>query len=336
MNASIHRARQSPMNPLGERKVAVVGFGSQGRAHAHNLRDSGVSVLVGARKDSPSGDRARSEGFEVVAINEAVGAAQVVAFLVPDQVQKDVYETAVAMNLRDGSTLLFAHGFNIHFGRIVPPADADVVLVAPKAPGPLVRRAFVAGEGVPALAAVDQDVSGNALETALAYAGGIGCLRAGVIETTFAEETETDLFGEQAVLCGGVSRLIELGFETLTENGYQPEVAYFECLHELKLIVDLLYEGGFTLMRDAISDTAEFGDLTRGLRVIGHEVKQAMEGVLKDIVTGSFAREWTLESETGSIMMKSLRRRSRESQIETVGAELRELMRWTSDTKGPA
>jgi ketol-acid reductoisomerase len=320
--------KDAGLEPLEGKTVTVLGYGSQGRAHALNLRDSGVHVLVGLRKDSKSWDRAEADGLPVAGIHEACSGAALVAMLVPDQHQAVVYAEAVESNLDPGAVLLFAHGFNVHFGQIRPPTGHDVVMIAPKAPGPLVRRTYVAGTGTPALVAVHQDASGEALERALAYGRALGCARAGIIETTFAEETETDLFGEQAVLCGGVSRLIQSGFQTLVDAGYQPEIAYFECLHELKLIVDLLYEGGFTRMRSAISDTAEFGDLTRGKRVVGAEVEEAMRQTLEDIRSGEFAREWVLENKAGTPVLEAERRRQAALQIEDVGARLRGMMSW--------
>ena len=313
---------------LSKTGIVVVGYGSQGRAHALNLKDSGLDVCVALRKDSPTWDRASSEGVEVRPLHEALPQANLVAMLVPDQHQPAVYREVVEPNLDPGAVLLFAHGFNVHFDQVRAPADNDVVMVAPKAPGLLVRRTFEQGSGTPALVAVHQDASGAALDRALAYARGIGCTRAGVIETTFAEETETDLFGEQAVLCGGVSRLIQTGFETLVGAGYQPEIAYFECLHELKLIVDLLYEGGFTKMRDAVSDTAEYGDLTRGRKVIDEDVEASMQRILEDVRSGSFAREWVLENQAGTPVLSAERRRQASLQIEEVGARLREMMSW--------
>jgi ketol-acid reductoisomerase len=313
---------------LENKRIAVMGYGSQGRAHALNLRDSGHRVVVGLRKDSPSWVRAEGEGVTVSSVHEACSDADVVAMLVPDQHQPAVYEESVAPNLKPGATLLFAHGFNVHFGQIRPPQANDVVMVAPKAPGLLLRRTFEQGSGTPALVAVDHDATGEAMSRALAYAHGLGCTRAGVIETSFREETETDLFGEQAVLCGGVSRLIQAGFETLVDAGYQPEIAYFECLHELKLIVDLLYEGGFNHMRRSVSDTAEYGDLTRGRRIIDAEVEATMRETLEDIRSGGFAREWVLENRAGTPVLDAERRLQSEHQIERVGAELREMMSW--------
>jgi ketol-acid reductoisomerase len=313
-------------------RVAVLGYGAQGRAHALNLKDSGYDVVVGLRTDSKSWPRAEEDGLEVATVAEAVTGAELVAVLLPDQHQARCYREEIEPNLGTDAALLFAHGFNIHFGQIRPPENNDVVMIAPKAPGPLVRRTFESGSGTPGLLAIARDATGRARERALAYAKGIGCTRAGVIETTFAEETETDLFGEQAVLCGGTSRLIQAGFETLVRAGYQPEIAYFECLHELKLIVDLLYEGGFTKMRDAISDTAEFGDLTRGSRVVDANVEASMQEILDDIRSGSFAREWVLENEAGTPVLDARRREQAAHPIEEVGTKLREMMSWMNQT----
>jgi ketol-acid reductoisomerase len=307
-------------------KVAVIGYGSQGHAHALNLHDSGLEVEVGLRDGSGSWAAAEEAGLAVGTVAEATAGAQVVALLLPDQVQPDVYEADVAPNLAPGAALLFAHGFNVHYGRIAPPAGHDVIMVAPKGPGHIVRRLFTEGYGTPALAAVAQDASGNAFRLALAYAAGIGATRAGVIETTFVEETESDLFGEQAVLCGGVTELVRLGFDTLVEAGYQPEIAYYECLHELKLIVDLMYEGGLSGMRFSISDTAEYGDLTRGPQVIDAGVRENMRKVLSDIREGSFAQDWIEQMKTGEPRLKELREQAADQQIEQVGRELRSLM----------
>jgi ketol-acid reductoisomerase len=328
MPAKMYYDSDASLEVLEGKRIAVVGYGSQGRAHALNLRDSGLEVTVGLRKDSASWEAARGDGLEVAGIGEACSSASIVAVLVPDQHQASVYSDAIEPNLDPRAALLFAHGFNIHFGQIRAPEETDVIMVAPKGPGLLLRRTYQEGSGTPALVAVDRDVSGDALGRALAYARGLGCTRAGVIETTFAEETETDLFGEQAVLCGGVSRLIQAGFETLVEAGYQPEIAYFECMHELKLIVDLLYEGGFTGMRRAISDTAEYGDLTRGTKVIGPETEAAMHAILDDVRSGSFALEWVLENRAGTPMLDARRRLQAEHPIEDVGARLREMMPW--------
>jgi ketol-acid reductoisomerase len=306
-------------------KVAVIGYGSQGHAHALNLRDSGIEVEVGLRAGSPSGDAAEEAGLTVSTVGEATKGAQVVAILVPDHVQKGVYEQEIEANLEPDAALLFAHGLNVHFGRIVPAAGHDVVMVAPKAPGHRVRELYESGAGTPGLVAVHQDASGQALELALAYGTAIGCGRVGLLETTFAEETESDLFGEQAVLCGGVTSLIKAGFETLVEAGYQPEIAYYECLNELKLIVDLIYEGGFEYMRYSISDVAEYGDLTRGPRVVDERVKETMRTLLDEIRSGAFARELFADDEAGRPQFAELRRKNAGGQLEQVGSELRAL-----------
>jgi ketol-acid reductoisomerase len=306
-------------------KVAVLGYGSQGHAHALNLRDSGVEVEVGLRQSSPSRAAAEDAGLAVSSIPAAVRDAQLVAILLPDHVQKDVYEREVAPNLDPGTAILFAHGFNVHFGEIRPPAAHDVVMVAPKGPGHRVRALYEAGAGTPALVAVAQDASGNAFELALAYGAALGCGRAGMLATTFAEETETDLFGEQAVLCGGVCALMQAGYETLVEAGYQPEIAYYECINELKLIVDLIYEGGFSHMRHSISDVAEYGDLTRGPVVVDGHVRATLRKLLDDVRSGAFARELMAEEEAGRPRFSELRRSAAEHPVERVGAELREL-----------
>jgi len=306
-------------------KVAVIGYGSQGHAHALNLRDSGIEVEVGLREGSPSGDAAEEAGLTVSTVADATKGAQVVAILVPDHVQKGVYEQEVEANLEPDAALLFAHGLNVHFGRIVPAPGHDVVMVAPKAPGHRVRELYESGAGTPGLVAVHQDASGQALELALAYGTAIGCGRVGLLETTFAEETESDLFGEQAVLCGGATALIKAGFETLVEAGYQPEIAYYECLNELKLIVDLIYEGGFEYMRYSISDVAEYGDLTRGPRVVDDHVKETMRTILDEIRSGAFARELFADDEAGRPRFAELRRQNAGGQLEQVGSELRAL-----------
>lgn len=311
---------------LHGKKVAIVGYGSQGHAQAQNLRDSGVQVIVAQRPGSYNYNLAVEHGFEPVSVEEAAKEADIIQILIPDHVQASVYKNSIAPYLKPGKMIMFSHGFNIHFGQIVPPKDVDVTMVAPKGPGHLVRSEYVRGAGVPALVAVYQNATGQALELALAYAKGIGATRAGVMETTFQEETETDLFGEQCVLCGGVTELIKAGFETLVEAGYQPEVAYFECLHELKLIVDLIYQGGFSYMRYSISDTAEYGDLTRGPRVITEETRKAMKNILKEIQSGAFAREWILENQAGRPSFQALRRRARTHLIEDVGKKLRAMM----------
>jgi ketol-acid reductoisomerase len=307
-------------------KVAVIGYGSQGHAHALNLHDSGVTVEVGLRPGSASRAAAEAEGLTVRSVADAVEGAQLVAILLPDQVQPQVWQEEIEPNLEPGAAVLFAHGFNIHYGRIEPAPGHDVIMVAPKGPGHIVRRLYTEGYGTPALIAVAQDASGHAKELALAYAAGLGATRAGVLETTFAEETETDLFGEQAVLCGGVSELIRLGFETLVEAGYQPEIAYYECLHELKLIVDLIWEGGLSYMRYSISDTAEYGDLSRGKRVIDDHVRENMRKLLSDIREGVFAQEWIREMDTGEPGLTRMREEAQRERIERVGQELRALM----------
>jgi ketol-acid reductoisomerase len=315
---------------LRDRVFAIIGYGSQGHAHAQNLRDSGARVIVGLRPGGASWQKATADGLEVRSVADAARAGDVIMMLVPDQEQRAVYESAVAPAL-DGKTLMFAHGFNIHFGEIKPPAGVDVSMIAPKSPGGLVRSEYQAGRGVPGLVAIHQDASGSALPNALAYATGIGCSRAGVIATTFAEETETDLFGEQAVLCGGVTALVQAGFETLTEAGYAPEMAYFECLHELKLIVDLIYRGGLGFMRHSISNTAEYGDLTRGARVISPAVREEMRRLLAEIRDGTFAKEWIAECRAGAPRFAELRKAAQNSQIEQVGAKLRAMMPWTEE-----
>jgi ketol-acid reductoisomerase len=314
------------------KRVAVIGYGSQGHAHAQNLRDSGVDVVVGLRPGK-SWDNAEQDGFLVKNVSDAADLADVIMILLPDELQPKVYKEEIAPVLRAGQALMFAHGFNIHFNQIVPPADVDVLLVAPKGPGHLVRRTYEQGAGVPALFAIYQDVSGEAKELALAYAKGIGALRAGALETTFREETETDLFGEQAVLCGGVSALVKAGFETLTEAGYKPEVAYFECLHELKLIVDLMYEGGLENMRYSISDTAQWGDFTTGPRIVNDAVKAEMKNVLKDIQEGQFAKGWILENQANRPVFNAINEREKEHPIETVGRELRKMMPFVQQHK---
>ena len=313
---------------LAGKTVAVIGFGSQGHAHALNLRDSGVEVVVGLRPGSASADRAREHELTVLPPDEAAARGDLVMILVPDELQADLYREEIAPGLVPGNALLFAHGFSIHFGQVVPPEGVDVMMVAPKGPGHLVRRTYTEGQGTPGLVAVGQDATGRAKEVALAYAKGIGCTRAGVIETTFAEETETDLFGEQVVLCGGVSELIRAGFDTLVEAGYQPELAYFECLHELKLIVDLIYEKGISGMRYSISNTAEYGDLTRGPRVITEETRAEMKRILAEIQSGQFAREWLLENRVGRPVFNAVSRRQAAHPIEEVGKRLRGMMSW--------
>jgi len=313
---------------LQGRRIAVIGYGSQGHAHSLNLKDSGLDVVVGLYKGSKSWERAQTEGLKVASVADAAGTADMIMILVPDQVQKQVYEDSIRPALKPGKTLMFAHGFNIHFNQIVPPADVDVSMVAPKGPGHIVRRLYKEGIGTPALVAVQQNASGRAKEDALAYAKGIGATNAGVIETTFKDETESDLFGEQAVLCGGVSALIKAGFDTLVEAGYPPEIAYFECLHEMKLIVDLIWQGGLSYMRFSVSDTAEYGDYTAGPKVVDDHVKETMRKLLKDIQDGTWARDWILENQAGRPRFYAMRKQAAESQLETVGKQLRAMMPW--------
>jgi ketol-acid reductoisomerase len=313
---------------LSGKTIAVIGYGSQGHAHALNNHDSGNTVVVGARPDSRAWNAASADGLQVATVAEATAQGDVVMVLVPDHIQAGLYRDQIAPNLRPGSMLMFAHGFNIRFGGITPAEDVDVAMIAPKGPGHLVRRQYVDGIGVPGLIAVHQDATGNARSLALAYGHGIGCARGGLIETTFTEETETDLFGEQAVLCGGTTQLVKMGFETLVEAGYQPEIAYFECLHELKLIVDLMWEGGLAGMRYSISDTAEYGDLTRGPRVIDDHVRENMRKLLRDIQQGEFAREMMAEEDAGRPNFERLRAENADHQIEQVGKRLRDMMPW--------
>jgi ketol-acid reductoisomerase len=324
--AKIHYENSADLALIRAKKVAVFGYGSQGHAHALNLRDNGVEVRVALEPQSRSRDKARAAGFQVLSPKDAAGWGDVLVVLVPDTVQPKLYEDAIAPSLGAGKTLLFAHGFNIHFKTIQPPASVDVVMVAPKSPGHRVREVFAEGGGTPGLLAVHQDASGSAKSFALSYAKGIGCTRAGVIETTFAEETETDLFGEQAVLCGGVSALIKAGFETLVEAGYQPEIAYFECMHELKLIVDLMYRGGLNFMRYSVSDTAEYGDYTGGPKVVTTETYATLRKMLAEIRNGNFARQWIEENENGRPWFNQVRSRERDHLIEQVGAKLRSMM----------
>jgi ketol-acid reductoisomerase len=326
--ANIYYEKDADRSLIADRKVAVLGYGSQGHAHALNLKDSGIDVRVGLRDGSSSTAKAEAAGLRALPFAEAVAEADVIMVLVPDTEQARVYDDHIAPNLSDGDALLFAHGFNIRFELISPPDGVDVAMVAPKGPGHLVRRTFEEGGGVPCLIAVDQDASGSAKALALAYADAIGGARAGVIETTFAEECETDLFGEQVVLCGGLTSLVQAGFETLTEAGYQPEIAYFECLHELKLIVDLMYEQGIGGMRYSISDTAEYGDLTRGPRVIDDRVKETMRQILGEVRDGTFAKEWVAESEAGRPRFEALEKSGQEHPIEQVGEKLRSMMPW--------
>jgi ketol-acid reductoisomerase len=318
--------KDGSLAPLQKKTIAIIGYGSQGHAHALNLRDSGLHVVVGLPAGSKSAAKAKAAGLEVLSVSEAAHIADTIMILAPDHLQGDTYRNDIAPHMKKGKTLMFAHGFNIHFNEIKPPADVDVSMIAPKAPGHRVRELFTEGVGVPALVAVAQDASGKALENALSYAFALGCLKAGVIETTFKEETESDLFGEQAVLCGGVSELIRAGFETLTEAGYAPEIAYFECLHELKLIVDLIYEGGLGYMRYSVSDTAEYGDYTRGPRIVNAETRAEMKKILGEIQSGEFARTWLRENREGRKKFLAMREAAKNQPIEKVGAELRAMM----------
>lgn len=324
----LYYEQDANLDLLKTKTVAVLGYGSQGHAHALNLRDSGVNVVIGLHAGSKSKAAAEKEGLAVFTVAEACAKADLIMVLLPDQTQPKVYQESVAAQMKAGKALVFAHGFNIHYNQIAPPADVDVFMIAPKGPGHLVRRVYQEGRGVPCLIAVHQDASGKARDLALAYAKGIGGTRAGVLETTFQEETETDLFGEQAVLCGGVTELMRAGFQTLIDAGYQPEVAYFECMHELKLIVDLIYEGGLSRMYYSVSDTAEYGGYTRGPRVIGAESRRAMAEILQEIQTGQFASEWILENQANAPRFKALRRLIQTSRIEQIGGQLRGMMSW--------
>lgn len=329
----VYYDKDADLSIIKAKKVAIIGYGSQGHAHANNLKDSGVNVVVGLRAGSASAVKAEAAGLEVADIESAVKSADVIMILAPDEHQATLYAQQIEPNLKEGAALAFAHGFNVHYEQIVPRADLDVIMIAPKGPGHLVRSTYTEGGGVPSLIAVYQDASGKAKEVALSYASANGGGRAGVIETNFREETETDLFGEQAVLCGGATALVQAGFETLVEAGYAPEMAYFECLHELKLIVDLMYEGGIANMRYSISNTAEYGDLTRGPRVVTEETKKEMAQILKEIQNGEFAREFILENQAGAATLKAKRRIGREHQIEEVGAKLRGMMPWIQANK---
>lgn len=329
----IYYDKDANLNYLKGKKIAIIGYGSQGHAHALNLRDSGLEVIVAQRKGSENYKLALRDGFKPVTASEASKQADLIQILTQDHVQAKLYEMDVKPHLQKGKTILFSHGFNIHYGQIVPPKEVDVVMIAPKGPGHLVRREFMKGAGVPSLMAIHQDFTKKAKQVALAYAKGIGATRAGVIETTFKEETETDLFGEQVVLCGGVSELIKAGFDTLVEAGYQPEIAYFECLHELKLIVDLMYEGGISFMRYSVSDTAEYGDLTRGKRIITRETREEMKRILKEVQSGQFAKEWILENQANRPIFNALRREESKHLIEEVGKKLRSMMGWLKEKK---
>ena len=326
--AEIYYESDTDLKLLDGKVIGIIGYGSQGHAQAQNLRDSGCQVIVAEVEGSEGWKNATEAGFEVLAADGVAGRADIIMMLAPDTLQRSIYYSSIEKGLRAGKMLMFAHGFNIHYGQITPPADVDVTMIAPKCPGHMLRELYTQGVGPPALVAIEQDASGKALEMALAYARGIGCARAGVLETTFAEETETDLFGEQAVLCGGVSALVKAGFETLVEAGYQPEIAYFECFHELKLIVDLMYQGGLNYMRYSVSDTAEYGDYTRGPRIIDDMVREEMAEILTEIQDGTFAKEWILENQAGRPTYNALKRMDEEHLIEEVGEELRQMMPW--------
>jgi len=326
--AKIYYDSDCNLKLLEGKVVGILGYGSQGHAHAQNLRDSGCQVLVAEAEGTPGWKSAKDAGFKVLGATEVAKEADIIVMLLPDNLHRDVYYGSIEKGLAPGNMLMFAHGFNIHYGQVVPPSNVDVAMIAPKCPGHMLRQIYTEGAGPPAVMAIHQDASGKAKDIALAYAKGIGCSRAGVIETTFAEETETDLFGEQTVLCGGVSSLVKAGFETLVEAGYQPEIAYFEVFHELKLIVDLMYQGGLNYMRYSVSDTAEYGDYSRGPRIIDEMVKGEMEQILAEIQDGSFAREWILENQAGRPVYNALKRRDAEHPIELVGKELRQMMSW--------
>lgn len=331
--AKMFYEKDTNLGLLQGKKIAVIGFGSQGHAHALNLHESGVDVIVGLYEGSKSWNKAKEAGLEVTTTSEAAKNADIIIILVPDEKQAKLYREEIEPYLEDGNALVFAHGFNIHFKQIVPPSNVDVFMIAPKGPGHMVRRTYTEGSGVPCLIAVEQDYSGKAKDLALAYANGIGGARAGVLETTFKDETETDLFGEQAVLCGGITALIKAGFETLVEAGYAPENAYFECMHEMKLIVDLMYQGGMAVMRYSISDTAEYGDYVTGSRIITDETKKEMKQVLTEIQNGTFAKKWLLENQVGRPTFNAMRRMEAEHPIEKVGKELREMMSWIDSKK---
>jgi ketol-acid reductoisomerase len=326
--AKIYRDKDAKLELLKGKTIGIIGYGSQGNAHANNLKDSGCQVLVAEAPNSPAWKAAVKAGFDVATADKVSKAADIIVMLVPDNLQAKVYRESIEKNLIKGKMLMFAHGFNIHFGQIVPPADVDVTMIAPKSPGKMLRQLYTEGKGPPALVAVEQDATGKAKNIALAYSKGIGCSRAGVIETTFAEETETDLFGEQVILCGGVSALIKTAFETLIEAGYQPEIAYFEVCHELKLITDLIYQGGLTYMRNVVSDTAEYGDYSRGPRIINEDTREEMEYILEEIQDGTFAKEWILENQAGRPTFNAAKKRDANHPIEVVGKELRAMMPW--------
>ena len=326
--AKIYRDKDAKLELLKGKTIGIIGYGSQGNAHANNLKDSGCQVLVAEAPNSPAWKAAVKAGFDVATADKVSKAADIIVMLVPDNLQAKVYRESIEKNLTKGKMLMFAHGFNIHFGQIVPPADVDVTMIAPKSPGKMLRQLYTEGKGPPALVAVEQDATGKAKNIALAYGKGIGVSRAGIIETTFAEETETDLFGEQVILCGGVSALIKTAFETLIEAGYQPEIAYFEVCHELKLITDLIYQGGLTYMRNVVSDTAEYGDYSRGPRIINEDTREEMEYILEEIQDGTFAKEWILENQAGRPTFNAAKKRDANHPIEIVGKELRAMMPW--------
>ena len=328
MSAKIYYEKDADLTKISSKRICVMGYGSQGRAHANNLNDSGLNVVVGLREGSSTFAKCEADGVEAMEAGKACEGADIICLLLPDAAQPEAYYTYAAPTMKAGKTLLFAHGFNIHFGQIIPPADADVIMVAPKGPGNLVRELYQAGQGIPCLVAVDQDASGNALADGLAYSLGIGGARAGVVETTFKEETETDLFGEQAVLCGGSVALMKAGFDTLVEAGYAPEMAYFECIHEMKLIVDLVYKGGFGYMRNFISETAKYGDMTRGPRIITEETRKEMRQILHEIQSGKFAREWVLENQANRPVYHAMLRMEAQHHSEDVGGKLRNMMPW--------
>ncbi|MXS79948.1 ketol-acid reductoisomerase [Nitrosomonas eutropha] len=329
----VYYDKDADLSLIKKKKIAIIGYGSQGHAHANNLNDSGVEVIIGLRKDGASWDKAKKAGLTVKEVSEAVKDADVVMLLLPDEQMASIYQTEVEPALKKNATLAFAHGFNIHYGQIIPREDLDIIMIAPKGPGHLVRSTYTQGGGVPSLIAVHQDKSGRARDLALSYAAANGGTRGGVIETTFKEETETDLFGEQVVLCGGLTSLIQAGFETLVEAGYAPEMAYFECLHEVKLIVDLIYEGGIANMRYSVSNNAEYGDVSRGPRIITEATRNEMRKILREIQTGEYAREFILEHRAGAPVLKSSRRLASEHPIETVGSRLRDMMPWIKKNK---
>jgi len=326
--AKVYYDKDADLSLLKGKTIAVIGYGNQGRGQAQNLKDSGCQVVVGLPEESKSRDKAQADGIKVLTVAEATKAADIMVMLAPDNLHQEIYYQSIEPNLSKGNMLMFSHGFNIHYGQVIPSPDIDVTMIAPKSPGNLLRELYTQGVGVPALLAVYQDASGKAKDMTLAYARAIGCARAGVLETTFAEETETDLFGEQTILCGGITALLKATFEVLVEAGYQPELAYFECLHELKLIVDLIYQGGLSYMRDSVSSTAQYGDYTRGPRVIDDMVRENLWQILAEIQDGTFAKEWILENQAGRPVFNALKRMDREHPIELVGAELRKMMPW--------